>query len=289
MQTIVRRIYVLDGGTLDVEASMMVYGSDFGHRRRVPVQLFLLETTRGYILVDTGNDPGVIHDAVGTWGQELVAAARPAMSEMNHPLAQLRLLGLEAEDVKLIIYTHLHHDHCGGARLFPHARHVVQRAEHRWAVSPDRFAHLPYARRDFTDAALSWLLAEGDWCILPGVHLLTTPGHTPGHQSVVLWDVPDCGTVIIAGDAVNCRHNVEQDTPPGIAADAAAATASIHRLVALAQASDAALLTSHDAEFFALLPKAPAPLGRIDEQQRRYYDHALATIYGEALDPDLVI
>ncbi len=285
MDTVVRRIYVLDGGTLTVDSSLMVPGKNPGTPLAIPVQYFLLETSKGYVLVDTGNDPDVIDDPERVWGPVLSGAAQPVMEPRHHPAEQLRLAGVELADVRMVIYTHLHHDHAGAARLFPKARHVVQRAEYRWAFHPDRFNQLPYVPSDFSHD-LDWQLAEGDWVVQPGIHLVSTPGHTPGHQSIVLWDVPDSGTVILAGDAIYCCENVERDVPPGLNTDAGSASASMHRLTALAQATDASLIVSHDLEFFATLPKAPEPLRRLDADRRRYYERGIELLYEDAAHPD---
>ena len=124
-------VHLLDGGTLNVEASVVVPGKDYGKTLTVPVQMFLVGTTQGWVLIDSGNDPTVIEDPVAAWGVQLAASARPHMERRNHPEEQLRLLGLRPHDVTTVIYTHLHHDHAGGGRLFTGARHVVQRAEWR--------------------------------------------------------------------------------------------------------------------------------------------------------------
>lgn len=283
METIVEAVYVLNGGTLDVEASTIVPGSKFGSRLLIPVQMFLVKTRLGYVLIDAGNDPDCIVDPERTWGPELAKAVIPHMTDENHPYAQLALLGLGPADIKMVIYTHLHHDHCGAARLFPHAVHVVQNAEYRWAFYPDRFASRIYLPSDFGSKDIRWQLAEGDWLILPGIHLFATPGHTPGHQSVVLWDVPDCGTFIVAGDAVYCKENVQRDLPPGITTDSVQATRSLHRLTALAHATDGSLFVSHDAESFAAMPHAPDPLSALDVESRRFYIEGERTLYGEGI------
>ncbi|WP_327039543.1 N-acyl homoserine lactonase family protein [Micromonospora maris] len=260
MKSSITSVHLLDGGVLDVESSVVVPGSGFGRRIAVPVQMFLVGTTSGYVLVDTGNDPGVIDDPVATWGADLAAASRPRMQPHQHPARQLALLGLAPRDVRAVVYTHLHHDHAGGGRVFPHAVHVVQRAEHRWATSPDGHAGTAYVPADFT--ATTWTLADGDWHMLPGLQLMMTPGHTPGHQSVVLWDVPDLGNVILAGDAINTVGCIDDGLPPGIATDTLAAVHSMHRLTALADATDALVVTGHDMTQFEALPKAPDPLRR---------------------------
>ncbi|CAB4962473.1 unannotated protein [freshwater metagenome] len=286
MKTIVRQIYVMSSGTLTVEGSTLVPGTSFGQPKTIPVQYFLLETSKGYIMVDTGNDPGVITDAVGAWGADLAGASNPVMNAEHHPHAQLALCGVDPDDVRMIIYTHLHHDHAGGGRFFPEALHVVQKAEHRWAFGPDRYFGAPYNQNDFRHDSLNWQLAEGDWVIQPGIHLVTTPGHTPGHQSIVLWDTPDSGTVILAGDAINCRENIERDIPPGLTTDTASAVSSLHRLTALAAASDASMLVSHEAGFFELLPKAPNALKLLEPEVRRYYEAGIRHLYHDAANPD---
>jgi N-acyl homoserine lactone hydrolase len=288
METVVKDIFVMDGGRLTVEGSTLVPGTDYGVPRTIPVQYFLVETTKGYMLIDSGNDPDVITDPIGAWGFDLASASNPEVQPHNHPLEQLKLVGLEASDIKVVIYTHLHHDHCGAARFFPNALHVVQKAEHRWAFQPDSFAKKPYNQKDFRHD-LRWQLAEGDWCILPGVHLVSTPGHTPGHQSIVLWDTPNAGTVILAGDAVNCCANIELDVPPGITSDNAAAVASLHRLSALAAAADATMLVSHDAEFFEQLPKAPDALRQLPADLRRFYMKGVRHLYDTAANPDNIL
>jgi len=289
MKSIVQKMYILDGGKLELEGSVMVQGRQIGEQVQIPVQLFLLETSRGYILIDTGNDPEVINDAAATWGVPLAEAVRPIMTDINHPYEQLNLLGLSAADIKMVIYTHLHHDHAGGARFFPDALHVVQKAEYRWAFAPDRFFGFPYINGDFNHTNLNWRMAEGDWCILPGVHLISTPGHTPGHQSIGLWDVPDIGSVILTGDAVNCQANIATDTPGGITSDTSAAINSLHRISALAKAMDAGVIVSHDLAAFEGMPHAPDPLGRLGAEARAFCQHGVETIYGAAADPDNLI
>lgn len=281
MNTIVEQVYVLDGGTETIDHSALVSGTNYGQLIDVPVMQWLIRTARGCILVDTGNDPRVAEDP-SIWDRSLVEAVRPKMEPRNHPYAQLELIGLSPQDVKLVVYTHLHHDHAGGARLFPHARHIVQKEEHRWAYSPDRFAKRIYLDTDL-NYDLNWFLADGDLTLAPGIQLLTTPGHTPGHQSIVLWDVPDVGTVILAGDAIYTTETVRSDLPPSIVTDTREAMNSIHRLTALAEARDAMLFVGHDMQFFQQIHRAPDPLRRVGDQVLRFWQEGKALIYPEGV------
>jgi len=281
--TVVRRLYVLDGGSLNIEQSMLIAGQHFGAKVDVPVPMYLIETDDGYVLVDTGNDPRVIDDPIGTWGEALVAMVPPRMAEENHPYAQLAVLGLAPSDVTLVIYTHLHHDHAGGARLFAHAPQVVQRSEYAYALHPDRFSSGIYLRSDFDHPEIDWWLIDGDAVVRPGIHLFRTPGHTPGHQSIVLGNVPECGTVIIAGDAIYTRENVELDVPSGVTTSAQDALMSMRSLVALAEATDATLLVNHEMAFWALLPKAPQHLERLTDDVRCFWRDSVRPADGRAM------
>ncbi len=278
MKTVVQGMYVLDGGHMDVDASTTAFGLDPGKRLRIPVHFYAIVTSDGVILVDSGNDPGVVTDCAEVWGSELSARMQPLMDQGNHPYQQLMQVGLSPADVRCVIYTHLHHDHAGGGSLFPHALHVVQKAEYEWAREPDTFARIAYKQKDFADGR-RWRMVDGDWLILPGVYLLATPGHTPGHQSVVLWDVPDAGTSIITGDAICCTEILTDDIPPAITTDSREAMRSVHRLVALANAFDASLLLSHAIDQAAYLPCRPYAVRSKDPLSAPLVDVALEKIH----------
>jgi N-acyl homoserine lactone hydrolase len=278
-RTLVKKVYVLNGGSNNIDASAMIAGHDYGHRIDVPVIQWLVETELGYVLVDTGFDPNVMTDPAGTWGAALAAAVTPTMKPENQLYAQLETLNVAPEEVKVVIYTHLHHDHAGGARLFPKATHIAQKSEYRWAYYTDRFTKHIYLRTDFDYPELKWFLVDGDVVLLPGLQILYTPGHTPGHQSVVLWDVPDVGTVILCGDAIYMMDNVRLDQPQSIVTDTRGVMESMHRLTALAEAQDGTLFVGHDMEFLSYAPVCPKPLERLPEEKRRFWQPGLDLLY----------
>jgi N-acyl homoserine lactone hydrolase len=98
----------------------------------------------------------------------------------------------ELGEVVAVVNTHLHFDHCGGNRRFAGTPTHVQRAELAAAVPPDYlvdWVHFP---------GESYVVADGDAEAAPGISLLFTPGHSPGHQAVVVET--DAGRVVLAGD-----------------------------------------------------------------------------------------
>jgi N-acyl homoserine lactone hydrolase len=108
--------------------------------------------------------------------------------------------GIDLDQVELVINTHLHFDHCGGNRLFPGTPIYVQRAELEAARGPD------YTIPEWVDfEGANYVELDGAAEILPGIRVMPTPGHTDGHQSVLV-DADD-GLVVIGGDVA---HHLEE-------------------------------------------------------------------------------
>ena len=114
----------------------------------------------------------------------------PELDEDWHPFFDATLI---PRDVSVVINTHLHFDHCGGNRLFPGVPIYVQRVEREAAREPGYTIPEWVAFEGATYVEL-----EGAAEIVAGVRVLPTPGHTPGHQSVVVET--DDGPVVVAGD-----------------------------------------------------------------------------------------
>jgi N-acyl homoserine lactone hydrolase len=133
---------------------------------------------------------------------------------------------LSPGDIRIVVNTHLHFDHCGQNSVFRHAPFYVQRAE------------LERARREarplidwFDFAGARFELLDGDAEVADGVRAVATPGHTAGHQSVV---VSADGEEVLIGDAAYnlgvYRRPDAEELPAGQAADRTAWSASLRRL-----------------------------------------------------------
>ena len=147
------------------------------------VNAFALVHPDGLILVDTG---------VGEGNAEIDVAYRPVRRSLEGALGEH---GLVIGDVVALVNTHLHFDHCGQNRLFPGTPIHVQAAEYAAARGPG-FTIREWV--DFPGAIYRRLTGESE--IAPGVRLIPTPGHTPGHQAVLVETVD--GLVLLAGQAV---------------------------------------------------------------------------------------
>ena len=149
---------------------------------RIPVHGFVIKHPRaGAILVDTG---------VG-WPTELVKEWNVVNRHAAEALAEH---DLSPADVKIVINSHLHFDHCGQNAVFKHAPFYIQRAELERARKQEKRTSEWF---DFAGARFE--LIDGDAEIAEGVRVVATPGHTVGHQSVLV-QAPD-GTAVMIGDA----------------------------------------------------------------------------------------
>jgi glyoxylase-like metal-dependent hydrolase (beta-lactamase superfamily II) len=217
----------------------------------LPIFCYAIEHPDGVILVDTGEtaramDPGHFACSPGDaffYTRNLRFAVRPE-DEVG---PQLRRIGIEPETVRCVVMTHLHSDHAGGLPHLARSPVIVSAIDaqgHRGTLA----CRFP--------AGLRWQAVAHDGPPLgpfPGSHALTrdgsvcllpTPGHSPGHQSVLLRD----GGLhwLFAGDAVFDLGQVERDEIAGIAEDAAAARLTVARIRDLLARAPTLLLPAHD-------------------------------------------
>jgi glyoxylase-like metal-dependent hydrolase (beta-lactamase superfamily II) len=167
-------------------------------------------------------------------------------------------MGVSPDDVKYVINTHMHHDHLGGNKFFTKAKHIVQREEYRFAICPDESFSSRYClNTDLPGDPLDWQLLEGEAEPLPGIVLIPTPGHSPGHQSVFFRDIPGVGPLIYTGDSVYLEENWIKTIGPGICWNPPLAVQSMKKLQQIAALTGAYVFFSHDWEFFYSVPLAP--------------------------------
>ena len=150
-----------------------------------------IEHPDGLILVDTG-----MIDSTPELDEE--------WSPTPHPLPEDLV-----RRVAVVVNTHLHFDHCGGNRLFPGVPTHVQRRELADARTEDDYTIPEWV--DFEGA--TYVEHEGEVEILPGVRLMPAPGHTPGHQIVVVET--DEGLVVLGGDVGYSFAEVAQGKTEG--------------------------------------------------------------------------
>jgi N-acyl homoserine lactone hydrolase len=181
------KIEMLNLGWMTAPAGLWRQGDEEPERPlRLPVPAYLVETESERILVDTGLHPAAAANAEAHYGEG--SALGYFGLEQERGLAEQ----VDLETITRVVLTHLHFDHAGGLSLVPASVPVVvQRAE--WEAGQDRAGveRNFFQPRDYAEAPAHLNLVDGDHDLLGdgSIQLLSTPGHTTGHQSVRIGEL----------------------------------------------------------------------------------------------------
>lgn len=221
--------------------------------RELFVPCYLVEHPDGRLLWDAG----LPIDLAGKGETELEPDSR-VLYDRALP-EQLAEMGLAPEGVDCVAFSHMHFDHVGAANLFPHATLLIQRAEHEAA----------FGNADATeifDPTLYAKLADAETVLLDGDHdvfgdgrvrILSAPGHTPGHQ-VLLVELDETGPVLLSGDLYHFRANRRLRRVPAFNTDREATLESMDRIEAIVKERGATFWIEHDLALAESLDLAPA-------------------------------
>ncbi len=220
-----------------------------------PVPGYLIQTDDDTnVLVDTGFPEGMI----GAYRQPGGEGA-PRVDEGDWVVNQLAKIGVAPGDIRYLVCTHLDADHAGNHDRFPDAELVIQRAQYE-AARGRTHPRYDRARPAWDHPSLRYRLLDGDTELLPGVELIESSGHVPGHQAVLVR-LPQTGPVLLAIDAIpRALGDATPETRPigPFDLDEAGVRASTRKLVDLARREGVALIVhGHDAEQWRGLKKLP--------------------------------
>jgi glyoxylase-like metal-dependent hydrolase (beta-lactamase superfamily II) len=169
---------------------------------------------------------------------------------------QLKKLGLSVDDVKVLITSHTHLDHGGNMGMFPKAIHVVQKKEMYQGWWPEKFqgraVNGSFILADINAARdYNYLELDGDYDLFGdgSVQIISTPGHTIGHQSVKV-KLPKSGTIIVSQDAIWMQENLDGYVA-GLNFSQQAYLNSVNKLKMMSDLEGAKILMAHDAPQFA--------------------------------------
>lgn len=252
------RMSAMNVGPLSCDKNLLVAFAS--GRVEIPTTAAVIEHPKhGIVLWDTGINEAIADPdrADEYWGGNVRAAFGPHAFTRAHAIdAQLDKFGIRTKDVRYVVYSHLHLDHAGGMSYFPDATHVVQREEIRYALWPDPWTRPVYCQNDFSKIRqLKILEIEGDFDLFDdgAIRLLKTPGHTIGHQSLVL-NLSNRGRICLGADIGHQRDGFENMIPMPWDWSVEAMSITRKRMQQL-ERSGIPLFLCHDAEDFAKLPR----------------------------------
>lgn len=163
-----------------------------------------------------------------------------------------RKAGIVPEEIKTIVLSHLHWDHAWNLELFPNARILVQREEMRHAISPNKHERSAYTLSQNCEGCPGWLRGlsrmealDGDCELRPGLRVITTPGHTPGSQSLLV-DTEE-GLYALVSDFALTERNYTECVPIAIFTSVDDWYASHRKLKALG----AKILPTHEVSVYS--------------------------------------
>ncbi len=215
----------------------------FMPRYEIPIGCYLVQTGDGKnILIDSGLP-------------EIMPEGETEFENGQDVIEQLASIGLKPDDIDIVISTHYDVDHAGRHAAFSKAQYVVQRVHHSDAANNPRFAGI---RSQWDQPMERIRLVDGDTQLLPGLELIETSGHVPGHQSVLVR-LPKTGAILLTIDAVPFSGGFTRDVQDdGSHPDGEAALASTIKLLDLVEREHIELVIfGHDQEQWKTLKKAP--------------------------------
>ncbi len=238
------RLYVLDCGTLEGR-NLSTYGLP-EEQRDLSVTCFLVVHGRGTLLWEAG---------LGDRFADGQATPSDPRWQVGRTLrSQLAEIGFAPGDITYLAISHMHADHTGNAADYTGSTWLVQESELDWAFDEAR------------DTSTYGALAGSSKTVLRGDHnvfgdgtvvITSTPGHTPGHQSLLVW-LPETGPILLSGDLYHYPEERTFGKIPSFDVDREQTATSRARIEELLRATGAQLWIEHDILAYAGLKKAPA-------------------------------
>ena len=256
------RLYAFSSGALTIGRGILQNLAPLDPIQ-IPVGFFLVRHPRGNVLFDTGNNDKLITEP--NYWPAAMAALKPAMTPDVAIDVQLKRAGVSPDDINYVVVSHLHLDHGGNIAKFPKSTLVVQKDEVQNAFWPKAGTGGPYVLGDFLQlragTTQKLIQLEDDLDIFGDgtVVVKRWVAHTPGSQMMTV-KLKNSGLIILTGDNVYFRENLEKDLPPNIVlayypTGYYTAYEWIRRQMATQKAD---YFTAHDPDAFKAMKKAPA-------------------------------
>lgn len=254
------KLYFFDCGTLKGEKQLFTLNKDIGVPFVVPIPFFLIQHNGKNILFDTGNGLEVATNPQEHW-KGIIETYSPKMTEKQFVANQLKdILEIPADKIDFVILSHLHLDHAGGVGVFPNATYIVHKKEFDWAFDKNCSQKPAYIMKDI-DKQVNWLKLENDF---PNpydlfddeaIKIYPTPGHTPGHMSILV-NLENSKPMLLTADSCYTEENLNDNVPPGLVWSEEASIKTLSLIKSL-QSEGAEIIVGHDPKAWKSFKKAP--------------------------------
>ena len=249
----VERMYVFDCGTnRTADLSRWTPGANVGRAMDFSVNCYLIQHEKGLLVWDSGLADEIAALPDGRAGPISTAILRRTL------LSQMSEVGVWPGQVTHVAFSHTHGDHVGNANYFTAATLYIQEAEYDAAFgpTPGKFGFNPALYDKLRANKTVKLKGDHDVFGDGSVVIIATPGHTPGHQSLLVR-LPRSGPVILSGDMVHLEENWSVQRVPSMNFSAGESTQSMQKIAALMAREKAALWINHDKAQSDRIVKAP--------------------------------
>jgi N-acyl homoserine lactone hydrolase len=243
-----KRLHAFHCGTEICNQTLFTPGrAEPGAKRSMPYFFYLIEHTKCLVAFDTGPHPSLVRDNVKYLGPA-ASSWQISFQPGDEAASQLASAGFKPGNVTDVLMSHLHYDHAGGMCQFPKSRFWIQQREWDFANNPPPEQANNYVKSEFHLEGASINLVEGEIDVFHDGSLLLvpTPGHTPGHQSLLIRGNETA--YLLTADASYLSDLDDNDCIPGPAFiwSEPAMFASRARLRKLRDELDATVISTHD-------------------------------------------
>lgn len=212
--------------------------------------IFLIHHPKGLLIWDSGlpDDLVDVEGGVEAWIFHL--------SMKKTVWAQLEEIGIHPGDIDYFAFSHIHNDHTGNANYFKSATLIMQEKEYDIAFDPN---NRPFNYHDYKELKHSKVnKLNGDYDLFGDgtIQFISTPGHTPGHQSLLV-KLKETGSVVISGDIAYYNENYQKSGIPTFNTSREGSLSSLEKIKQLVKSENAQLWIQHDKENFKTLKLSP--------------------------------
>jgi N-acyl homoserine lactone hydrolase len=253
--------YAFVCGILKTQTQYLLKDTRVGTPFDIPVTFFLIKHGEDWVAFDTGNNSMVAKDPVAYWGEAVTKAYYPVMKDYEEFQTQIKKLGIAPKNLKAVILSHGHLDHAGAIDNFKGTDVPIYLQEKELEIikkavdSGQKTAYIPDDFKVIKDLNIKTVNGVFDVFGDQTLVAFPTPGHTEGHQSLLV-KLAGGKSMVLAADAMYTLENMQDAIPPGLFWDLPQASQALYVFKAMA-IMGAEVVPSHDPGYWGKKPLAP--------------------------------